>query len=123
MPAHTVLKSKEYRQIIGFLTTVIDQTFLQEKELSLDVGERAPSARAEYIEDLRERRDAAYIVLEKVLEIVLRELTHEDEEEDAEADCATAFSLSDQVFSGDERSVSLRNEFEKSVTSAERRRA
>ena len=89
MPSQSVLKSKDYRQIIGFLTKVIDQTILHEQELNERFGDDAPASDAVILRGLRRKRDAAYRVLERMLELILVELG-ELEIEEIEPELASA---------------------------------
>lgn len=111
MPSQSVLKSKDYRQIIGFLTKVIDQTILHEQELNERFGDDAPASDAVILRGLRRKRDAAYRVLERMLELILVELGElEIEEIEPELPFESSNTLIHQVFPEDNESTKLKRE-------------
>ncbi|MAI89297.1 hypothetical protein [Ponticaulis sp.] len=111
MPSQSVLKSKDYRQIIGFLTKVIDQTILHEQELNERFGDDAPASDAVILRGLRRKRDAAYRVLERMLELILVELGElEIEEIEPELPSESSDTLIHQVFPEDNESTKLKRE-------------
>ncbi len=61
--------------------------------------------------ELRERRDSAYIVLEKVLEVVLQELTDDDTVSENAPDLEAMSSLTEIVFPDDAKCLLLKREF------------
>lgn len=111
LPEHTVLKSREYRQIITFLTRIIDQSFLSEKDMLLTAAGNPDARQTAELAELRERRDSAYIVLEKVLEVVLQELTDDDTVSENAPDIEAMSSLTEIVFPDDAKCLLLKREF------------
>ncbi|WP_022693189.1 hypothetical protein [Ponticaulis koreensis] len=111
MPEHTILKSREYRQIISFLTSIIDQSFLSEKDMLLSADGAPDDRQKAELAELRERRDSAYIVLEKVLEVVLQELSEKETDDGTAPDKEAISSLTEIVFPDDAKCLLLKREF------------
>jgi hypothetical protein len=76
MPGNSVMKSHEYRPVIGFLTDIIDKSFHDEDALIRSVRDGGP-LRTEELTRVRARMDAAYKALERLLELILEDLDEE----------------------------------------------
>ena len=74
-------------------------------------AEGAPDDRQKAeLAELRERRDSAYIVLEKVLEVVLQELSENETDDGAAPDKEAMSSLTEIVFPDDAKCLLLKRE-------------
>lgn len=76
MSGNSVMKSHEYRPIIGFLTDIIDKSFSDEDVLIRSVRE-GKNPKEHELSEVRARMDAAYKALERLLELILEDLDEE----------------------------------------------
>lgn len=120
MPAKTPLNSNAYRPVISFLADYVDESFSREARLKLAIAETKVVDHGQLLL-LRERRDAAYEALERVLELTLKDL---NARRDGIAACGggvraqTEDAVVDQVFSCPTYGAHLREQFEKYVKDA-----
>lgn len=112
------IKAKHYRPLVGFLTDTIDQSFDREQKFTQAIEANHVCDHGQ-LDQIRQRRDAAYRALERVLELILRDIKSRKEGEPA-AETASenpflADKVLDAVFSGDEVIQDLRTRFEMSL--------
>lgn len=111
-------RAKHFQPIINFLTETIDRSFSREEKLKQAVS-------ANHVEDhgqlteIRNRRDAAYRALEKVLEIVLHDIRSRSDEDDAELMAPRlrlqSAEFMDMVFPADDAGQDLKQRFLRNI--------
>ena len=119
MPAKTPLNSNPYRQVISFLADYVDESFSREARVKLALTEAKTVDHGQLLL-LRERRDAAYEALERVLELTLKDLNTKRSGIavcEAEARSPSESAVLDQVFQCSKFGPHLRKKKEKYVSS------